>query len=121
MPLFDGMKQASVLEKSKLELKKSEVERDKALAELKNRVSTMRSNLHWLDKQIENNQNIIKELSDKEVSTNKLLSKRLISPIDANDVKISLLKEKIDYEKNKATEVATLKGIQTLTDYNKEK
>lgn len=121
MPLFDGMKQASVLEKSKLELKKSEVERDKALAELKNRVSTMRSNLHWLDKQIENNQNIIKELADKEVSTNKLLSRRLISPIEANDVKISLLKEKIDYEKNKATEVATLKGIQALTDYNKEK
>lgn len=120
MPLFDGMKQSSVVQKAKLELQKAEVERDKAIAELKNRISTMRSNLYYIDKQIENNETIIKELTEKEKSVNRMLAKRLVSPIESNEVKINLLKEQVEYEKNKATEVATLKGLQTLTVYNKE-
>lgn len=120
MPLFDGMKQSSVVQKAKLELQKAEVERDKALAELKNRISTMRSNLYYLEKQIDNNETIIKELEEKDESTDRMLAKRLVSPIESNEVKISLLKEQVDYERNKATEIATLKGLQTLTVYNKE-
>ncbi len=120
MPLFDGMKQSSVVQKAELELQKAEVERDKAIAELKNRISTMRSNLYYLDKQIENNETIIKELTEKEKSVNRMLAKRLVSPIESNEVKINILKEKVEYEKNKATKTATLKGLQTLTVYNKE-
>lgn len=120
MPIFDGMKQSSVVQKSKLELQKAEVERDKSLAELRNRISTMRSNLFYLGKQIEHNERIINELTEKEKSAERMLSKRLVSAVDLNEIKIDLLTEKSEYEKNKATEVATIKGIQTLTFYDKE-
>ena len=60
------------------------------------------------------------KLTEKEKSVNRMLAKRLVSPIESNEVKINLLKEQVEYEKNKATEVATLKGLQTLTVYNKE-
>ena len=120
MPVFDGMKQAAIVEQARLEYEKSLVEKDKALADIKNRVTTMRTNLYYLEKQLENNSKIINELTEKEENSIKLLAQRIISPIEANQVKIDLLKEKSDFEVNKITKVATLKGIEALTVYDKE-
>lgn len=120
MPIFDGMKQASIVEQARLDYEKAKVGRDRAIGEIKNRVSTMRTNLIYLDKKLENNDRIISELTEKEANSKKLLSQRIISPIDANQVKIDLLKEKSDFERNKITKVATLKGIEALTVYDKE-
>ena len=58
---------------------------------------------------------ILKELNDKDKSLSRLVSKRVISPIELNDEKIKLLEQKIDYENNKTTATAILYGIQTLT------
>ena len=66
MPVFDGMKQAAVVEQARLEYEKAKVGRDKALGEIKNRVSTMRTNLIYLDKKLENSEIIIAELTEKE-------------------------------------------------------
>lgn len=120
MPVFDGMKQASIVEQARLDYEKSKIEKDKAIADIKNRVTTMRTNLYYLEKQLENNKKIISELTEKEENSKKLLEQRIISPIDLNQVKIDLLKEKNDFEVNKITKVATLKGIEALTVYDKE-
>ena len=80
----------------------------------------MRSNLFYLEKQMENNKVIISELKEKDKNTKKLLSKRLISPLEANQVTIDLLKEQMEYEKNKTFHVALLKGIEELTKYSKD-
>ncbi len=115
MMLFDGMKNRANIHKTALEYKQLQVERDKAIAQLMTRLATMRSNLMFLDKQIEDNNKIIDELTDKEVSMKRLVSKKLASPIEENEAKIKLLEQHIELEKNTITEIAIQRGIQILT------
>lgn len=115
MMLFDGMKNRANIHKTALEYKQLQVERDKAIAQLMTRLATMRSNLMYLDKQIEDNNKIIDELADKELSVRRLVSKKLASPIEENEAKIKLLEQHIEYEKNSITELAIQRGIQILT------
>jgi outer membrane protein TolC len=66
MPLFDGFKNSSNVQRLILELKQLQVERDKAMAEFMTKLATMRTNLIYLDKQISNDENAIKQLTDKD-------------------------------------------------------
>ncbi len=113
--LFDGLKNRANIQKILLEYKQLQVERDKSIAELTTRLATMRSNLLYLDKQIDSNNKIIDELSDKEVSIKRLASKKLVTPIEENEAKVKLLEQHIELEKNRITSVAILRGIQILT------
>lgn len=116
MPLFDGFKNSSNIEKTALELKQLHLERDKAIAQLMTRLANMRSNLMYLDDKIVENKTAIKELSDKEKSVHKLASKRLVSPIEYNDAQIELMNQEIEFDKNYVTQDAITKGIQILTE-----
>ena len=115
-PIFDGFKNSANIKKTALELKQLYVERDKAIAQLMARLASMRSNLIYLDEQISENNDILSELTDKEKSVHKLLSKKLVSPIDENDAKIEVLNEQIEYDKNSVTHTAIMKGIEILTE-----
>ena len=115
MMLFDGMKNRANIHKTALEYKQLQVERDKAIAQLMTRLATMRSNLMYLDKQIDDTNKIVDELTDKEVSMKRLLAKKLISPIEENEARIKLLEQHIELEKNSITETAIQRGIQILT------
>ena len=75
MPIFDGFKNSALIQRTALELKQLHVERDKAIAEFMTKLAVMRSNLIYLDDQIDENNNSIKELTDKEKSTHKLATK----------------------------------------------
>ena len=119
-PLFDGMKNSAEIKKAKLECMKVEVSRDKAIAEFANRLSTMRSKLVYTGKLIDNNETIIKKLTEQTVLNEKLLKQKIISPIDKNASEIALLREQAQYSKNKMTQVAILKSIQVLTTYEKD-
>lgn len=116
MPLFDGFKNSANIQKTMLELKQMNVERDKAIAELATKLATMRSNLIYLDEQISENNQSMSELKDKAKSVHKLASKRLISPVDENEVKIELLNQEIEYDKNSLTHTAITQGIKILTE-----
>lgn len=116
MPVFDGFKNSANIQKTALELKQLHVERDKAIAQLMARLASMRSNLIYLDEQINENNQIISELTDKERSVKKLASKRIVSPIEENDAMIELLNQKIELEKNSVTQSALVRGIQILTE-----
>jgi outer membrane protein TolC len=116
MPLFDGFKNSALIQKTALELKQLQVERDKAIAELATKLAVMRSNLMYLDEQIDENSTAIKELTDKENSTHKLVNKRLASPIEENNAKVELLNQKIELSKNSITQIAITRGIQILTE-----
>lgn len=116
MPLFDGFKTSSVIQKTALELKQLQVERDKAIAELMIRLASMRSNLIYLDEQILENSNAMSELKDKEKSVHRLVSKKLASPLEENEAIILLLNQQIEYEKNSITQNAITHGIQILTE-----
>ena len=113
--LFDGMKNRATIEKVKLELQKLHVERDKAIAEFSAKLATLRSNLMYLEEQTEENKKITKVLNDKAKSTHRLVSNRVASPIEENDVKISILEQNIETEKNRITSDAITKSIQILT------
>lgn len=113
--LFDGMKNRATIGKVQLELQQLQVERDKAIAEFSAKLATMRSNLIYLNERNEENDKITKILNDKEKSTHRLVAKRIASPIEENDVKISILEHKIETEKNKITSDAITRGIQILT------
>lgn len=117
MPVFDGFKTSANVQKAELDLKKQFIERDKAIAELTNKLSIMRSNLLYLEKEVVVNKETIEELQDKENSYKKLLAKRVISPIELNQAKTELLNQQIEYEKNNITVQALQKAIQTLTKY----
>lgn len=119
-PLFDGMKNSAEIKKAKLECAKMEVSRDKAMAEFANRLSTMRSKLVYTGKLVDNNETIIKKLTEQTVLNEKLLKQKIISPIDMNASEISLLKEQAEYSKNKMTQIAILKSIEILTTYEKD-
>ena len=116
MPLFDGFKTSANIQKTALELKQLQVERDKSIAQLMTKVGIMRSNLMYIDEQIAINKQAISELTDKEKSVRKLVSKKVLTPIDANESKIELLEQQLELEKNEVTEVALTKGIQILTE-----
>ncbi|MBR6127543.1 TolC family protein [bacterium] len=116
MPIFDGFKNSANIEKTALELKQLHVERDKAIAQLMARLASMRSNLIFLDEQINANNDALKELTNKEKSIHKLASKRLISPIEENDAKTELLNQQIELDKNSITQIAITRGIQILTE-----
>ena len=116
MPVFDGMKNNALIKKTALELQQLQVERDKDIAQYMTRLATMRSNLIYLNEQIQENDKISKELKDKEKSMHKLASKRLISPIEENSAKSEVLENKIEHEKNLVTSVAIIKAIQILTE-----
>ena len=115
MMLFDGMKNRANIHKTALEYKQLQVERDKAIAQLMTRLATMRSNLIYLDKQVDETNKMIDELTDKQVSVHRLVSKKLASPIEENEAKIKLLEQHIELEKNSITECAIQRGIQILT------
>lgn len=115
VPIFDGLKNKSNVDKAKLELGQIQVERDKSIAEWLNRVATLRSNLAYIDKQIAANEKIIKELKDKNKSVGRMLDNKLVLPIELNDAKVQLIEQKIDLEKNKTTYISILRGIQILT------
>lgn len=117
LPVFDGLKTSAMVQKAAAELKKQLVERDKAIAELMNKISIMRSNLFYLEKQAQDTNLAYKELFEKEKSLEKLLDKKVISPIELNESKIETLKQKIEYEKNAITTIAIQKAIQTITSY----
>ena len=116
MLLFDGMKNRANIHKTALEYKQLQVEREQAIAQLMTRLSVMRSNLIFLDKQIDDTNKMIDELTDKEVSIKRLVAKKLASPIDENEAKIKLLEQHIELEKNDITEKAIQRGIQILTE-----
>lgn len=113
--LFDGMKNRANIGKVKLELQQLHVERDKAIAEFSAKLATLRSNLIYLNEQTEENNKITKILNDKEKSTHRLVTKRVVSPIEENDVKISILEQNIEAEKNRITSDAITKSIEILT------
>ena len=116
MPLFDGFRNSALIEKTALELKQLQIERDKAIAQLMTRLATMRANLMYLEEQINENNKAYKQLTDKEKSTHKLVSKKLVSPTDENEAKIDVLNTKIEIEKNTITQNALTRGIQILTE-----
>ena len=116
MPVFDGFKNSTSIEKTSLELKQVLIERDKAIAQLMTRLANMRSNLTYIDKQIYENGEIMYELYDKEKAAYRLISKKIISPIEYNNSKIELMSQEIEYAKNVITKAAITKGIQILTE-----
>jgi len=116
MPIFDGFKHGAQVERTKLELKQLYVERDKAIAQLTAKLATMRSNLIYLDEQLEENNKTIDELKDKSKSVHKLVTKRVVSPIEENDVKVELLNQQIEFQKNSLTHTSITKGIEILTE-----
>lgn len=113
--LFDGMKNRANIGKIKIELQQLQVERDKAIAELTAKLANMRSNLMYLDQQKVEHDNIMKNLKDKEKSVKRLVAKRLMTPIEDNDVMVSILEQQIEFEKNRITYDAIKKGIEVLT------
>lgn len=117
MPVFDGLKTSALVQKTSLELKKQFIERDKAIAEFMTKLSILRSNLMWLENQVEVNKEILTELKDKENSIQRLVDKKITSPLELNETKIELLEQQIEYEKNASTVLGTLKAIQALTTY----
>ena len=98
MPIFDGLKNYSDIKKVTLELEQMLIKRDKAIAEWMTRLAAMRSNLRYLREQTDAASNIICELKDKNKSKSRLLSKKIISPIELNDAKIELLESYITAE-----------------------
>lgn len=117
MALFDGMKNYSNVQKASLELRQMQVKRDKAIAQWLTRLAALRGNMIYMNEQIECNEKILNELTEKDKSLNRLVSKRIISPIERNDSKIQLLEQKTNYENNRATATAIMLGIQALTTY----
>ena len=116
MPVFDGFKNSANIEKTSLELKQLLIERDKSIAQFMTKLANLRSNLNYIDTQISENNEIVNELSDKEKSTKKLLSKKIVSPIEYNNAKIELLTQEIELEKNTITKTSLIRGIQILTE-----
>ena len=119
MPVFDGFQNSALVQKTELELKQLQIERDKAIAELMMRLASMRSNLVYLDEQINENGKALSEISDKEKSVHRLAIKKLASPVDENEAKIERLNQEIELAKNSITHLAITKGIQILTEENK--
>ena len=117
MPIFDGLQNYADIKKVTLELQQTIVKRDKDIAEWMTRLSTLKSNYFWLNNQIAQNEEIEKELKDKNASKTRLLDKKLISKIESNDAKIELLESDIEKIKNTTTAVGILNGIQALTEY----
>lgn len=115
-PIFDGFKNSAYIRKTELELKQLYIERDKAIAQLMARLASMRSNLIFLDNQINGNNVSIHELEDKEKSMHRLVSKKVISPLEENDAKIELINQQIELDKNSITHTAITKGIEILTE-----
>lgn len=120
MPVFDGLKNSADIQKAKLELGKIYVERDKAIAELKNKIATLRTNYTYMDEQLKESSSILDKLNETEKNTNRMLSKGIVSPIDLMQAKIDVLEEQIEYEKNKTTLNSIIKAIQILTTYDKD-
>ena len=116
VPVFDGFKNSSLIQKTTLELKQMHIERDKAIAQLMTRLATMRSNLIYLDEQITESNDALNELTEKEKSLHKLAAKKIISPIEENEAKIEVLNQQIESDKNIVTRIAITKGIEILTE-----
>ncbi len=115
MPLFDGFKNSANIKTKKFELEQLLVERDKAVAEYVTKLAVMRSNLTYLNKQIDNNFLIEQELIKKADSLEKLAKNRVASPIESNNAKIELLKQNIEAVKNETAKEAIIRVIEALS------
>ena len=114
MPVFDGMKNSSEIQSANLELQQQLIKRDKEIAQYMTKIATMKTNLIYLEKQIDTNKSTIKELEEKYKSTKKLADNKISTPIELNEAKIELLKEQIELEKNTISSVAIIKAIETM-------
>ncbi len=117
VPVFDGLVNYADIKKAKLELQQMYVKRDKAVAEWTTRLSVLRSNVIYLDEQLNQNLSSIKELTEKEKSKQKLLSKKVIMPIELNQAKVELLETQIEKQKNSITLNSITRAIDALTRY----
>ena len=117
MPLFDGFKNSAEIQTAHLELQQQLIKRDKAIAQFMTRLATMRTNLVYLDKQVETDTTLAMELENKEKLIKKLVDKKISTPIELNEVKIKLLEQQIELEKNTTTTIAIQRAIQALTTY----
>lgn len=115
MPVFDGFRNSAEIETANLELQQQLIKRDKAIAQFMTRLATMRGNYMYLTQQLEADKNLINELEQKQKSTKRLVEKREVSPIELNEVKIQMLEQQIEYEKNISTNTAIAKAIKALT------
>ncbi len=115
MPVFDGFQNSANIKKVSLELQQLNIRRDKAIAEWMTRIAVLKNNLFYLDEQIKKNEEIIQKLNEKEKSNQRLYAKRIISPIELNNIKIELLEEKNEIAKNKTTAASIAKSIAILT------
>ena len=116
MPLFDGFKNSANIKTKQLELEQLLVERDKALAEYTTKLSILRSNLTYLNKQIKDNSVIEQELNKKVNSTIKLVASKIVSPIEGNNTKIELFKQDMEAIKNQTAADAISKSIEALSE-----
>jgi len=112
---FDGGKVRSKVKQLELEVKKIDVEKKKSLAEVKKQVYTLKANLDSNNNQLVSSNEILKELSAKELATEKLCKNRLISPIELNSAKILFLEEKIENLKYQTSITAIKRSLQVLT------
>lgn len=116
MPIFDGFKNSAEIQTANLELQQQLIKRDKAIAQFMTRLATMRTNFVYLNKQIEADEKLVDELSDKQKSVKKLVDKKISTPNDLNEVEIQLLEQQIELEKNITTNIAIQRAIQALTN-----
>lgn len=117
MPVFDGFKNSAEIQTANLELQQQLIKRDKAIAQFMTRLATMRTNFVYLGKQIETDEKLLCEIDGKYKSIKKLVDKKISTPIELNEVRIQLLEQQIELEKNKTSTIAITKAIQALTSY----
>lgn len=114
MPIFDGLQNQANIKRVNLEYQKMQIEKEKAMLQWTTRINALKSNYFYLNEQMKENENILAELNKKGDINKRLLSKRLIGPIDLLNVEIEILEEKSEFLKNKITAASVSKGIEIL-------
>jgi len=116
MPIFEGFKRSSEMQKATLEIDRLKIEKQKKLAELTNRHAKLNETRRMYVKGIETQKDMLTKVERKLTMTGRLTEQKVVDFVDLLNRRIELINQRFELTKAINTRVSTIKELQILSE-----
>jgi len=116
LPVFDGFKNSAQRQKTKFEIARLEIERDKKVAELVNKYEKTHKTAQFYNLEIQKQEDLLAKVNNKLEMIDKLDKQKLINKTEILSSKEELLSQKLNLEKTITSKISNFKKLQIMSD-----
>ncbi|MEI7473882.1 MAG: TolC family protein [bacterium] len=114
LPLFDGFKNSANCDRLKMELKKLQLQKEQAEEDYNSSLDKLTESLSSYKEEKKNYDILLGEVSEKLAMLNQLSQEKLTDKASVEKQKQELIKQKLEYEKNRIIIASSIRKIETL-------